>query len=493
MARKVSRRTVLKGLLSGLLVNNLGLAKHGHGAPAGGAFFDDPFSTYPTIYLDPVNGNDTWDGSSKVATSPHGPKLTLAACTATLTGSQGRIFCLNTGILTVSANVNWPVNTSSSINQIVLQGDPASSSCFKILLASGALLFPNQNNSVNGICFRKIEVYTNNLASPISGETALVWYGPDHICNGFTTQYCKLHDVYGTDNTGCVFFQGVHSNFGFYNTYGYNSYTTGGGGSLDHSNHNGALFFTYQTPNVVVENCDLSAAGSLLYLKRCSPSTGTINGWTIINTWFHGATGNTAILISEQGGGDVGGFFGIDIENNLFSGIGQCVNQVNNENTVQSSGITFAHNTIANDVPFASGFQAMTNITFHSNVVCDTTDVTALLDASSPNGYVNTIALWDYDSYYTPQGQNWGMDIYGASPHTFTSLATWETAFSVGARPELSANPDTHALGFSSLATNFPNFSTGNWTLAPGSVLKGTGMGGTDPGVNQALIGPGFT
>lgn len=473
-------------ILSGGRILGSGGAVYVQGV-SGNGFFADPYAAYATIYWDPVSGNDTWTGSSRIATGPNGPKLTLGACAALMTGNHQRIFALNTGIYTLTADVNWPTNTASGVNQIVLQGDPVSATCFKILRTNGAKLFPNASNSANNLCFRKIEMYSNDSGSPISGETALLWYGPDFVCSGMTVEYCILHDVYGTDNTSPVFFQGVHSNFVFQYSKFYNAYNSGGT-----SNHNGACLFTYQTPNVLVDHCDLSAGGCLIYMKRCSPSTGATNGWTITNNIFHDAPGNDSILVSEQGGGDVGGFFGVLIQNNLFYNVGQCVDQANNENTVQSSGFVFIQNTVAQDVTNAFGWRAMLNITYYNNVEMPSTINLALLDASSPNGFVNTISEWDYNAILTTQGQVWWMDRYGASPKQYTTLSTWRTAFSVDARPELSANPDTHSTTFTSIPTNFPNYLTRDYTLAGGSPLKGTGQGSVDPGYNSANCGPGW-
>jgi hypothetical protein len=214
------------------------------------------------------------------------------------------------------------------------------------------------------------------------------------------------------------------------------------------------------------------------------------NGWIITNNNFHDYT-NDGIYMAEQGAGDTDGFFDSVLTGNLFLNGLQGFRQNNTQNTLQSSRFLIQNNTFAsmsNDIAFA----AMTAININSNVMMATSQ---LLELQNPSPLANGISNCNNNAILTSTGQSWYMNEFGSGSHQFTSLATWQTAFSVGGRSELTTNPDVNSVGFvsSSINTNFPNNATGNWGLASGSVLRGIGAGGIDPGYNAANCGPGWT
>jgi hypothetical protein len=478
-----SRRDALKGLgallAAGAIPRARAILPLG-GSSSGGAFFTDPFTGYTNYWVDGVNGNDSNSGTTQLS-----PKKTIPAAIALITSAASVVRVLNTGVYAPTTNITMPaISGTSPTAQIAIAGLPSYTSAQlpQIVFGPNAGFYLNVNsNAVNNPAFWKLDISSSSSVSN-QAQVGLIQFLSQSVVTGLSISFCRLHDIYGTDLTACLHAEGAGSTATVANSYLYNV-TTSDGSSSD----NGACILEYQVA-VRVMNCDFTGAPCLIYYKRCPP---TGNGPIVTNSFFHNYT-NDGIYYGEQGAGDSSGFLNCSVTGCLFLSGFQGLRQDNRENLVQSTGFIAANNTFA-DMNNCIAFAGMTNADLHSNIMIASGD---FLELQSPTPLANSLARCDYNSYQTTP-QSWDMDEFGGGgAQNFTSLASWQTAFSVSARPELSANPDTHATSFTpgSVATNFPNGTTtgNNWGLASGSALRGTGLSGVDPGYNQAACGPGW-
>ena len=453
-------------------------------AGGGGGFFSDPYSSYTQYWVDGLNGSDSNPGTSQLSA-----KKTIAAGVALLNAPATCLNILNTATYTPTANIPIAsVAGTSPTAQRVIRGLPSytGSQLPQIVFGPGGGFYVNSaGNALANLTFWKLNI--SSSSSPTSGaSTGLIQFLSGSAVVNLWIRYCKLHDLWASDLAAAVHVEGANST-GLWidNCYMYNIVSGDGPG-----NDNGTCILDYQVPAGLVTNCDFSTGNqSLIYLKRCAPMTAN-NGWTIQNNKFHDYSSD-CILLGEQGSGDTDGFFDTFITGNLFYGGANAIRQINRENTLQSSRMTIANNTFAQDMSGSLlDCVAMTAIDINSNVQMSTNNIITLENASP---YINTISRSDYNAILTSTGQSWWMQRFASSgAQQFTSLATWKTAFSVSARPELSADPEQHSNGFttSQLSANFPNYTSRDYTLAPGSFLKATGLGGIDPGYNSANCGP---
>ena len=452
---------------------------------SGGGFFSDPYASYLQFFVDPVNGNDSWAGTSQTPSAPNGPKQSLAAGLALLTAGGSCLNILGTGVLNVPANttLTLPAATGTSPTAwVVIRGLPAATSAPQIVLGLNSLIFVNQHGERDYVEFRKLDISgSGTMSSPNAGACSLLVWLSDFACNGVSVQYCQLHDNTSQDITAGIRIEGAHTDV----TFAYNKIF-----NLNNTvkSANGAGIITYQTPAVSCHHNEIYGCGCQIYVKRCSPATAN-NGWLIYKNYLHdSAIDGYGIYIAEQGGGDTSGFFDTQVTYNLFKNNFAAIAQNNAENTAQSSRFLLAWNTFAEDNTVAISFCAMTDITMHSNVIMAANEKLELDYA--PN-YVNTFTECDYNAYLTGVGDQWWLDRYVPSPPPpapplvgeYLSFPAWQAA---SGRPELpNGLPDAHGQGFTSLSANFPNHASGTVTayaLASGSALRGTGQGGTDPG-----------
>lgn len=450
-------------------------------------YYADPYSTYTTYWVDPLNGNDANPGTSQASA-----KQTLAAGVALLTVGGSRLIVLPTAVLNVSSNLTFPAATGTSASaRIVVQGLPSASTSPQVVLAQNVEWIVNMNAARDYVVLRKLNVSgSGTQASPGTGAVGLIRWYPDYPCQSPLVQYCELHNQVSQDITAGIRIEGAHVGAEF-------SYNKIHDLANTANTRNGCGIISYKTASVWVHHNEIYNCSALIYDKQCAATSP--NGWTIEHNSLHNWS-DTAVLHSEAGSSDPNGFSGPIVQYNLFYGGAGASNfacgQENQENLAQSTNFTLRWNTFAEDTPYAILFRAMTAITVHSNVIMATNEKVELDDAYSPRGWTNSITQWDYNAYLTGSGDQWWLGRYPASgqpaAYEATSLAQWQTAFSVGGRYELTANPDTHATSFTSVATNFPNYASRDYTLASGSPLKGTGLGGSDPGYNPSDIGPGW-
>lgn len=482
----LSRRGVLKGLGALLAAGAIPRVTRAliplGGSSAGGAFFVDPFVGYTNYWVDGVNGSDSNSGTTQLS-----PKKTIQAAINLITSAASVVRVLNTGVYAPTTSITMPaIAGTSAAAQIAIAGLPTYTSAQlpQIVFGPNAGFYLNSGgNAVNNPAFWKLDVSSSSTSSN-QAQVGLIQFLSQSVVTGLSISFCRLHDIYGTDLTACLHAEGAGSTATVSDCYLYNV-TTSDGPSSD----NGACILEYQVA-VRVDRCDMTGAPCLIYYKRCPPSG---NGPIVTNSFFHNYS-NDGIYYGEQGSGDASGYLNCSVTGCLFLSGFQGIRQNNTENLAQSTGFVAANNTFA-DMTNCIAFAAMTGADINSNVMIASGN---FLELQNPSPLANSLARCDYNSYQsTPQ--SWKMNEFGSGAANFTTLTGaggWNTAFSVGARPELSANPDTHATTFTSgsIATNFPNSTTtgNNWDLASGSVLRGTGLAGVDPGYTRASCGPRF-
>lgn len=460
-------------------------------AVAGGGFFSDPYSSYPTTYyVNASTGNDSWDGTSPTFVSgTTGPKQTIPAAIA-LYATGGTRIIVAAGIYNISSVIAWPNYTgASSSARIVLQGDPASATLPQIVFANSAAnvayFQPNKNGVRNWIVFRKLDLTTNTNSSSPTGATGMINYIPDNPCNGISLQYLNLHDNFTTDNTAGFFYQGGHQNVEVTQCKGDKIQSTV-------TAHNGAAIFTYTTPNTWVHECTFTNCGVGVFHKRCSNASS--NNGPLLENLILGNCTAAGLLFSEQGAGDTGGFFDTIVRGCLFYGSMPegAISVAVPENTMQSSRFQAYNNTFAPTVQMPLFMRAMTNIQFYSNILMGLNEQIELDHAFS---WVNTFAVptggtgpyCDYNAYLTTQGQQWWLDRFGGSSVEYTSVAAWKALTGRAEFPQ--GAPDANCTTFTNVLANFPNSASNNFTLDPASLLKGSGYLGGDPGYNSATAG----
>lgn len=165
-------------------------------------------------------------------------------------------------------------------------------------------------------------------------------------------------------------------------------------------------------------------------------------------------------------------------------------------NTTAPTNLYFYNNTVSADFG-SSGNLAFSNVNtsvvkFHDNVFLPAYPLVV-----RENGDLGSYALCDYNVYYNPQ--IFYLNLYG-TPQSVASFTAWQSANTTYPTfAGLAANPDTHgkdifALSspWNTIAANFPNYASYDYTIASGSPLKGAGTGGADPGYTPTDCGPGW-
>lgn len=450
---------------------------------SGAGFFSDPYSAYTQYWVDGLNGNDSNPGTSQL-----NAKKTLSAGTALLTNGGSVLNVLSTATYAPTTSVMFPAATGTSPTaQVVIRGLPSytRSQMPQTVFGPNAGFYLNgNNNAVPNLTFWKMNVSSSSSSGSLA-QVSLIQFLSQSACVNFQVLYCELHDIYGQDLTACIHAEGSGSTgMQVAYSYLYNVQTSDGSTS-----DNGACILEYQIQAMYVHHNDMTGAPCLMYFKRCYP--GTSNNGPIV--WYNRLHdyNNDGVYMGEQGGGDTDGNFDSSFIGNLFLNGVQAIRQNETENTLQSSRCLIQNNTcagMANDWAFAG----MTALNINSNVMMATSQ---LLELQNPSPLANGISNCNNNAILTSTGQSWNMNEFGTGAQKFTTLATWQTAFSVSGRPELTANPDVNSLGFTtaSLGTNFPNNASGDWSIASGSPLFAIGAGGTTPGYSQSNCGPGWS
>lgn len=286
---------------------------------------------------------------------------------------------------------------------------------------------------------------------------------------------------------------------------------------------------TYGTDTVTIRNCKFDEVYVGIRTKQFDGGgvggSGTANNWNILHNIFsrcydgiiQGTNGNGFVANSNW-----------TVSYNLFYGpshpVGANSPLANAGFTWnQGSNIVLTNNTIAEDMSDGLHWMGATGVVYKDNVDLSTGNGYWVdfdpLDAAY-HGANNAIVFTtlDYNVYFQRAAWilSWIQTNYNSSTHPFskykyTTFAAWQAANTTPlnesgagtspAPPEFASigNPDAHALwipslggGFTTLAANFTNVATRDYSIKAGSPLLTASSTGGKVGYDPTNIGPGW-
>lgn len=514
------------------------VARKASAGGGGGSFSSDPFSAYTNNYIADTTfagtaGNTTtvsWNGGTISGPTYSTAQAAITAAAAHLVSSSvpTRV-CLLAGQTYINSNIPLfiPSNTgtiATAANPFVIQGDPASTAStmpiisgnggteggFAIGCAPGGSLYAGSNDNRNTV-IRKLEI-TNYVST--SGANAAIYgvcpsTGGSGRFSGLIVEYCKIHKfVYsstaGEGGSGPFYIPAVPSNTDTFEVRYCKVYDSiGTDGTTDSKPF--AAFETYGGSFNIHHNevylCPTFFSGKVL--------TSTVPNGTLHHNLVHDCGNNGSGMIEGEAGGEGNGFDGLYVYNNLFYWTGldnahygtpasnSCYNDTGaNGNTTAPTDIRFYNNTFVQALGNVSNPTLWnintTAVQIYNNVILGSTPFVVREDL-----HLGTYSFCDYNVYFNPS--TFYLNLNG-SPQSVGSFAAWQTAHTNNPTfAGLAADPDAHGINIGALsvswntiAANFPNNASNDYTIAAGSPLKGAGQGGVDPGYNPADCGPGW-
>lgn len=493
----------------------------------GNGFFSDPYGSYSCYVADTkftgTNGANTtvsWNGGSITAPTYSTLQAAISAAAAHyVSTSVPSRACLLAGETYVTGGTPNIIDSATggvatAAKPFVIQGDPAATaSTMPVVSGNGgaqggfnvgsgpaqstpAVGYDNRNTVI-----RKIEI-TNfvSTGSAVWGVSPGTNFGGRY--DGLVVEYSKLHlfrAAVGPGGSGPVYTSNPNTSDHFEVRYSkmYDNLMTDG-------TTQGRPFAAVETYGGVfsIHHNEIYAINTAFAGKVLTPATP--NG-----SFYKNLVHDVPDMIEFEAGGEGPGINGIAVYGNLFywthyndsvfgsPGSASVYNDYgSSSNTTAPTNMQFYNNTVdaAIGSPGAPDFwnHNVTNIQFYNNIVLGSTPL-----AVTTSGDPGTYTLCDYNFYFNPSTFFLNAEGSPASVGSFTAWQSAHTTYSSFAG--LSANPDAHGgniAAFSSswttVAANFPNASTYNYTIASGSPLKGAGQGGVDPGYNPNDVGPGW-
>lgn len=461
---------------------------------ASGQFFADPYSAYPTRLVDGTIASDVAGGTALTRTwnntsaSYQVYKTISFGISDWLAGGSGRRLGLMQQTYSQSAALVLPNAGTSDIARCIIQGDPAAvaSAIPKIPFSGGfGFTIGNDNNGLTNtapyVTFRKLDISTDNITS-VSPVNA----GPDHDYSGLVIEYCAIHDAieFGGDNVGAIRVDGAVTGPTAIIRYCklYNITTDG----IVGRNLNCSCVDSFSADTVQVYNCLMYNANNGVFVKR--PGAANPNGWTIRNNIIRNVA--NGVWLSHSGANDVNPHRTPLIYQNLIYTLdvtGNALEVDGNSCTLQSTGLQFYQNTIAEDDQGGCDIGNMTSAQLHSNVfLSSASHIQTHVDSAA-----TSLTTCDYNRFLAiGAAHEWELQRNGSSPPpvSFTSLASWQAAHTNNPTyGDLTADPDAHSAVC--VLTDFPNRAARDYTYANG---VGQGQGGINIGYDPTNIGPGW-
>lgn len=484
-------------------------------------FFADPFSNYNSFIADTTfagtNGTVTtvsWNNSTLTAPTYSTPQAAVNAAAA-VNGGGGQRVCNLTGqtwSLATQTPILIPALTgTSATNRFVIQGDPAATAnTMPIwtgngtegygLILGGAPPFTGaaaRNVSNTHVTLRKVEI-TNFVA--VSNSVGAINLTQNNY-NDFVAEFCKLHlfrQVVGPGGGGPVYTNTPNDTAIFEIRYCkmYDNLMTDG-------TTQGRPFAAVETygGQFNIHHNEGYAVNTFYAGKVLTPSSPNGN---ITKNLIH----DIPDMIEFEAGGEGPGINVIVVNGNLFywthfndavfgtPGNATVYNDFGaNGNTTAPTGMQFYSNTvdaaIGNSGNPAFWNHTTTAVQSHDNIILGTTPLMV------QSGGAGTWTFIDRNFYFNP------VTFYlngSGSPASVGSFTAWQSAHTTFPTfGGLTANPDANGgnIGaftapFNTIAANFPNTASFDYTIAASSPLKGAGAGGSDPGYNPSDVGPGW-
>jgi hypothetical protein len=322
---------------------------------------------------------------------------------------------------------------------------------------------------------------------------------------GVVIEYCWLYNFQASGSageSGPVYFSTSGDTAQFTVQYNKLGITTTVGGAGTNENH--SCVGLYGGANLLIQNNEMSQCYQAVRFKVSSSQVP--NGNRVINNYIHDCNNG----ITDANGGEGPGPNGLTVSNNVFgwqnlnnslwiSSPNCAFNDFQaSKGTTTSQNITFSNNTVGS-VGWSYGMVNIQtedmvlsgNVFLCGNPVC--TGDTAAQGSGGGGGFVSSC---DYNAYFS--ASNFSL-AWENSSYNITSFAAWQSAYttypSVGT---ITANPDAHGKyipnlsGYTTIAANYPNYATDNYTLVSGSPLNTASSSGGAIGANMATVGPGW-
>lgn len=503
------------------------------GSQVAPGFFVEPFSALDSYIADTTFGGTagstttvSWNNGtiSGPTYSTAQAAITAAATHLVSTSRQTRV-CLLSGQTYTNTNMPLFINAqtgtvATAANPFVIQGDPAATAStmpivnggangeggFAIGSAPSGSAYANGNDNRNTL-IRKVEV--TNFSSTTTGVYGLA-LGTNFSgrYDGFVMEFCKLHlfrysltggeggagPVYtfnpNVSDTFEIRYSKLYDNLGTDGTTGnrpFSAIETYGGTFNIHHNE------TY--------GCPTAFSGKVL--------TPTVPNGSYHHNLVHDCGANGSGVIEGEAGGEGPGFNGFYVHHNLFywthyndTAFGTPANCTiwgdsgTNGNTTAPTDVRWYNNTFVQALGNASN-PTWWNINtaaaqFYNNVLLGNSPIVVREDL-----HLGTCSFCDYNVYFNPTV--FYLNLNG-TPQSVGSFTAWKAAHTNNPGfAGLAADPDAHGINIGALssswntiALNFPNNASNDYTIAGGSPLKGAGQGGVDPGYDPTDIGPGW-
>jgi hypothetical protein len=521
----VSSQTIKAiGTASGFVNSAVGSAAYVISAGAG-SFFGDPFAGFSNVIADTTFGGTAgatttvgWNGGTISGPTYSTTQAAIAALLAAGPGGSGRRVCrlLGQSESVASTIINIPGSTvaagfTSSL-PFVIQGDPIATQAQLPKLDGGgtartAIMIGGQINeggtNIGGfnntnVVIRKNEITNCATANGASG-IHVSGVGGSAAFNGLIVEFNYIHLFRGSGSdgeTGPIYCDTINSTENA--TVRFNKLADvqlpAGGINQNHScvGLYGGIWQIF--------NNEMFTCTNGVRFKNCAPTIP--NGSQVYNNSIHDV--NTAW--SPASGGEGPAVNQIPIFNNLFgwqnlnNAVFQSGSAVVNDfgaggGTTTPLKTMFFNNTVTQGWGSGGGGGFLNDVTqqcsFFNNIMLCPTPVTC-----SENGSAGSITFLDFNAYFVG---NWIQNNEGTPQHTYTTFAAWQVAFTTNAYHDLTANPDAHGLfipnlssPFNTIAGNFPNSASNDYTLAVGSPMIGAGQSGVNMGCNMSTVGPGW-
>lgn len=458
----------------------------------GDSFTADPLITLSPIFIDTTAANDsgavglrTFGGSGYTAPI----YKTLAAGMAAANSSNKRVCIFGGQTHLLSADLVF------SASGCALQGDPsaAANNMPKIDLNGGFGIKPDKNGTRTDIRIRKVEI-TGQNKTPTDGNDAPgpIYLGSGGTYNSFIAEFLYIHDNWvdsGNYDTGCITFGPATLSTG--PIVRYCKFKNYGIPPSNFTNGNVVGVYVGGISGAQIYNCEMdnTSTGGFHKHGAASPSP---NG----SKWLRNIVKNCYVGLQFENAGISGPhpLFSCVVSNNLLYNINQnAIYPQQIDGGLQCDDFLISNNTIDGST-IAIFPQGFTNIVCRNNAVINSS--LAHLGLNVASGISTQMPSCNFNRWGT--GGSWWVR---SSPSrvTYSSLATWRTAFSAGSgSPQLTADPDA---AFSTTITSavFNNAAARQYWPAAGSALLGAGSDGKNIGcydgvdlASSTLIGAGW-
>jgi len=330
---------------------------------------------------------------------------------------------------------------------------------------SGFLFFNSSN-----VILRNFEITQTNFSG--------VMFDRSNVNENVVVENMYIHNIYGTENIGGIRLDRtesavirnnvIHSIYDTRQTS--NSYT-----SEPYGLHSG--IHGYRPANALIENNLIYNVSRGVYQKFPNDSGGDSN--EVRRNVFYN------ISVAAYDMHNFGGSPALNAKfyENIVCDAGGGVSSALQESTSQSVGMEIYNNTFYN-VKTAASLRGQTGVEFYNNIISGSNSVNFSANWTNRPGIVNEIDYLD-NNLYEDHANKWLLERSSPDFEEWTSLSSWQTAYSVDAGTGLSVDPDQNSIEadplFMDVSSSGPCLDH-NFRLAAGSPALGMGRYSDDLG-----------